>query len=222
MLHRVRLCGALPYLGAATESQHTPYARAERARVDHTAYNPHPRTRGFHIEGHSSRASDPCIPACASQCVVAPHRQPEPQAWRARARRAGRVGPGWPHGPWRLPAIEGTPHGRHFPPRITILVLTPPSKRYQQHASARSWHRLVAPSCCPSARGRRIGPFQCGTGSMDATCASCLSPVGPAGSCHCHGLQRIPRHLCSLCSPRVPFRRELPRTRQHGDNLCRV
>ena len=80
VLRRVRLCGALPYIGAATESQHTPYVRAERARVDHTAYNPHPRTRGFHIEGHSSRASDLCIPACASQCVVAPHRQPEPQA----------------------------------------------------------------------------------------------------------------------------------------------
>ena len=83
---------------------------------------------------------------------------PPGDPWPARARRAGRVGPGWPHGPWRLPAIEGTPHGRHFPPRITILVLTPPSKRYQQHASARSWHRLVAPSCCPSARVRRSGP----------------------------------------------------------------
>ena len=84
MLRRVRLCGALPYLGAATESQHTPYARAERARVDRTAYNPHPRTRGFHIEERRSCASDPCTPACASQCVVAPHRQPEPQAGERR------------------------------------------------------------------------------------------------------------------------------------------
>ena len=41
---------------------------------------------------------------------------PPGDPWPARARRAGRVGPGWPHGPWRLPAIEGTPHGRHFPP----------------------------------------------------------------------------------------------------------
>ena len=38
----------------------------------------------------------------------------------------------------------------------------PPSKRYQQHASARSSHRLVAPSCCPSARGRRSGPVPAG------------------------------------------------------------
>ena len=67
------MCGALPYLGAVPEPQHTPYARAERARVDRTAYNPHPRTRGFHIEERRSRASDPCTPACASQCVVGPH-----------------------------------------------------------------------------------------------------------------------------------------------------
>ena len=71
------------------------------------------------------------------------------------------MGPGWRHGSWRLPAIAGTPHGRHFPPVVTILVLSP-SKRYQQHASARSSHRLVAPSCCPSARGRRSGPVPAG------------------------------------------------------------
>ena len=41
---------------------------------------------------------------------------------------------------------------------------------------------------------------------MDARYASCRSPVGPAGSYHCHGLRRIPRHLCSLCSSCVPFR----------------
>ena len=60
--------------GAATEPQRTPYVRAERARVYRTAYYiPHTQTRGFHTEGRRSRASDPCIPACASQCVVGPH-----------------------------------------------------------------------------------------------------------------------------------------------------
>ena len=63
--------------GAATEPQRTPYVRAERARVYRTAYYiPHTQTRGFHTEGRRSRASDPCIPACASQCVVASHRHP--------------------------------------------------------------------------------------------------------------------------------------------------
>ena len=113
MLRRVRLCGALPYLGAATEPQHTPYVRAERARVDRTAYILHPRTRGFYIEGRSSRASDPCIPTCVSQCVVVPHRHSRTTGMTCTA---GPVGPGWPHGPWRLPAIAGTPHRcRVFP-----------------------------------------------------------------------------------------------------------
>ena len=78
----------------------------------------------------------------------------------------------------------------------------PPSKRYQQHASARSWHRLVAPSCCPSARGRRSGPVPAGQalwmphvrhvgrpsaqqvratamgcGASTGTCAACAAPV---------------------------------------------
>jgi len=78
----------------------------------------------------------------------------------------------------------------------------PPSKRYQQHASARSSHRLVAPSCCPSARGRRSGPVPAGQalwmphvrhvgrpsaqqvratamgcGASTGTCAACAAPV---------------------------------------------
>ena len=45
-----------------------------------------------------------------------------------------------------------------IPHQVLRSWFYPPSKRYQEHASALSWHRLVAPSCCPSARGRRSGP----------------------------------------------------------------
>ena len=41
------------------------------------------------------------------------------------------------------------------------------------------------------------------TCTLDATWASCRSSVGPAGSCHCHGLWRNPRELVQLvCSSR--------------------
>ena len=40
---------------------------------------------------------------------------------------------------------------------------------------------------------------------MDATWASCRSPVGPAGSYRRPGLRRSPVHLCSWCSSCVPL-----------------
>ena len=48
---------------------------------------------------------------------------------------------------------------------------------------------------------------------MDATWASCRSPVGPAGSYHWHGLRHSSGHLCSWCSSCVPLGTGLPRTR---------
>ena len=80
MLRRVGTCGALESLGAAPEPQHKPYVRAGWARVDRMAYTVHTWTRGFHTERLSSHASDPCIPACSSQCVPWSHtRPPEPR-----------------------------------------------------------------------------------------------------------------------------------------------
>ena len=76
MLRRVGTCGALESLGAAPEPQHKPYVRAGWARVDRMAYTVHTWTRGFHTERLSSHASDPCIPACSSQCAVVPHSTP--------------------------------------------------------------------------------------------------------------------------------------------------
>jgi hypothetical protein len=67
----------------------------------------------------------------------------------------------------------------------------------------RAARRLWRPSCRPSAWGRRGGPFRWMTCTLDATWASCRSSVGPAGSCHCHGLWRNPRELVQLvCSSR--------------------
>ena len=51
--------------------------------------------------------------------------------------------------------------GRHMGVIFHLLLrpwIRPPLKRYQQHASALSWPRLVVPSCRPSTRGRRSGP----------------------------------------------------------------
>ena len=86
---------------------------------------------------------------------------------------------------------------------MTLYFFYHPCKRYQQHAPARSSPRLWRPSCRPSAWGRRGGPFRWMTCTLDATWASCRSSVGPAGSCHCHGLWRNPRELVQLvCSSR--------------------
>ena len=59
-------------VASAAEPQHTPYVRAERARVDHTAPTLHPRTRGVHTERLHSHTSDPCIPA-RPLTVTRPH-----------------------------------------------------------------------------------------------------------------------------------------------------
>ena len=66
-MHNEYFCHNEPHNDAPSVSV---YVRAERARVDRTAYIPHTRTRGFHTEGRRSRASDPCIPACASLLTV--------------------------------------------------------------------------------------------------------------------------------------------------------
>ena len=195
-----------PYLGAATESQHTPYARAERARVDRTAYNPHPRTRGFHIEERRSRASDPCTPACASQCVVAPHRHPRTPGMTGMSATCRSGGAGVAARFVAIARDRGDAAWASFCTSSYDPGFIPPlkdtSSTRPRAAGLALWCRRVVRAPV----GDAAAPFRRGTGSVDATCASCRSPIGSAGSCHCHGLRRIHRHLCSLCSSCVPVR----------------
>ena len=86
---------------------------------------PHPRTRGFHIEGSSSRASDPCIPACASQCVVAPHRHPRTPGMTGTSARCRPGGAGVAARSVAIARDRGDAAWASFPPRPTILVLSP-------------------------------------------------------------------------------------------------
>ena len=90
----------------------------------------------------------------------------------------------------------------HYDPGFNPPPLKDTSSTRPRAAGIALWRRRAvrAPVCDAAA------PFRRGTGSMDARYASCRSPVGPAGSYHCHGLRRIPRHLCSLCSSCTPFR----------------
>ena len=88
-------------------------------------------------------------------------------------------------GPWRLPAIAGTPHGPHFPhlPHLVFRAwLIPPlkdtSSTRPRAARIALWRRRAVRAPV----GDAAAPFRRGTGSMDATCASCRLPVGPAGS----------------------------------------
>ena len=180
--------------------------RVERARVDRTAYNLHPRTRGFHIERRSSRASDPCIPACASQCVVAPHRHPRTPGMTGMSATCRSGGAGVAARFVAIARDRGDAAWASFCTSCYDPGFSPPlkdtSSTRPRAARIALWRRRAVRAPV----GDAAAPFRRDRLCVDATCASCRSPIGSAGSCHCHGLRRIHRHLCSLCSSCVPVR----------------
>ena len=167
---------------------------------------PHPRTRGFHIEGRSSRASDPCIPACASQCVVAPHRHPRTPGTTGMSATCRPGGAGVAARFVAIARDRGDAAWASFCTSCYDPGFIPPlkdtSSTRPRAARIALWRRRAVRAPV----GDAAAPFRRDRLCVDATCASCRSPIGSAGSCHCHGLRRIHRHLCSLCSSCVPVR----------------
>ena len=178
--------------------------RAERARADHTDPILHPRTRGVHLERLRSHASGPCIPVRPSRWDVPPRSTPPNPVAQRRARGARRAGSAWPHGPWRLPMVRGTPPRRCLPRRAVFEV--PGVYPLQKIPTARARAAvlrplaLVVPSERPWATRR---PRSGGIHAPWTVERRAGRSLAPTGSCHCAVGDAAAPGACAACAARA-------------------
>ena len=129
--------------------------------------------------------------------------------YRGRACRGWLVGLGRRAEPWACSASGRALGASRFCTRFLSPLKKIPTARFRgQLLSPVAPRRAVrAPMSDTEA------PSRWKTCSMDATWASCRSPVGPAGSYHRHRLRRSPGHLCSWFTSCTPLGAGLPLTR---------
>ena len=166
------------------EPQHTPYVRAERARVDHMAPTLHPRTRGVHTERLRSPTSDPCIPARPSQCAVVPRPTPPnpPRHDDAREVHAGRSWGGRTvRGDHPRPQGHRLGHCFRLPAGVSQIHCLSPLSNIPAARARAAVLRSGARRAVRAALGDAAAPFRWRTGSMDVE-GRAVRSAAPAGS----------------------------------------